>query len=296
MPVSSLAGVSSDEFGNTSTNSHHQNHHSDPHSLPAVCAQVHQRLGAFLASEPRNQRLRGVQEQSRLSLRIIEEALDRYRRTLTAKRSSLDELSFSYNGGKDCLVLLILYLSALHKHTTTRKPSVQPIGTDTPVAPRTLPDTLPSVYIVSPHPFPEVDTFVDDSVQAYHLSLARYSKPMREAFSDYLADHPPIRAIFVGTRRTDPHGAELQYFDPTDRGWPSFMRIHPVIDWHYAEVWAFLKELDIPYCGLYDLGYTSLGGTTDTHPNPALKQGADGGFRPAYELEQDEEERLGRDR
>lgn len=119
---------------------------------------------------------------------------------------------------------------------------------------------------------------------------------MRDAFSDYLSDHPNIRAIFVGTRRTDPHGANLKYFDPTDRGWPSFMRIHPVIDWHYAEVWAFIKELDIPYCGLYDLGYTSLGGTTDTHPNPALKTGIDGKFRPAYELVQDEEERLGRDR
>lgn len=192
-------------------------------------------------------------------------------------------------------MLLILYLSALHKRATSRKTSPQPIGTDTAPAPRTLPRTLPSVYIISPHPFPEVDEFVDDSVHTYHLSLARYAKPMREAFEDYLSDHPPIKAIFVGTRRTDPHGANLKYFDPTDGGWPSFMRIHPVIDWHYAEVWAFIKELNIPYCELYDLGYTSLGGTTDTHPNPALKGGEEGSFRPAYELEQDEEERLGRD-
>jgi FAD synthetase len=161
--------------------------------------------------------------------------------------------------------------------------------------PRPLPNTLPSVYIISPHPFPEVDDFVNVSENTYHLSLARYAKPMREAFEDYLSDHPPIKAIFVGTRRTDPHGAKLKFFDPTDGGWPSFMRIHPVIDWHYAEVWAFIKELDIPYCQLYDLGYTSLGGTTDTYPNPALKGNKEGTFRPAYELEQDEEERLGRD-
>ena len=85
------------------------------------------------------------------------------------------------------------------------------------------------------------------------------------------------------------------------------MRIHPVIDWHYAEIWAFIRHLGIPYCGLYDLGYTSLGGTTDTHPNPALRKGDGFGggeeevegkerFRPAYELVEDEEERLGRDR
>ena len=61
--------------------------------------------------------------------------------------------------------------------------------------------------------------------------------------------------------------------------------------------------MEIPYCSLYDRGYTSLGGTTDTHPNPTLKAGDDGKeaetngqtFRPAYELVEDNEERLGRD-
>jgi FAD synthetase len=131
---------------------------------------------------------------------------------------------------------------------------------------------------------------------------------MREAFTDYLHSHPDIKAIFVGTRRTDPHGKYLTHFDKTDRGWPEFMRIHPVIDWHYAEIWTFILELGLEYCTLYDLGYTSLGGTTDTHPNPALavKEDGDAGemgrwvgegkFRPAYELVEDGEERLGRDR
>ena len=58
----------------------------------------------------------------------------------------------------------------------------------------------------------------------------------------------------------------------------------------------FLRHLEIPYCELYDKGYTSLGGTTDTHPNPALRIEGSDLFRPAYELEGDEEERLGRDR
>lgn len=45
------------------------------------------------------------------------------------------------------------------------------------------------------------------------------------------------------------------------------------------------------------MGYTSLGGTTDTHPNPALRaEGGEGnGYRPAHELVEDDEERLGRD-
>lgn len=59
----------------------------------------------------------------------------------------------------------------------------------------------------------------------------------------------------------------------------------------------FIRALDIPYCPLYDKGYTSLGGTDDTHPNPVLKSGDEeksDHFRPAYELIEDHEERLGR--
>jgi FAD synthetase len=133
---------------------------------------------------------------------------------------SFDEISLSYNGGKDCLVLLILFLCALASR------------------PSQLPSSLQSVYIISPHPFAEVDSFVNECVSAYHLDLARYDLPMKASFRKYLEDKPSVKAIFVGTRRTDPHGALLTNFDPTDNGWPPFMRIHPVIDWRYAEIWA----------------------------------------------------------
>lgn len=202
---------------------------------------------------------------------------------LIALIHSLEALSFSYNGGKDCLVLLILYLAALHTHATTSHTA--------------LPATLESVYIVSPNPFPAVTTFVEKTAKEYYLSLTRYTQPMRDSFASYLQDHPHIKAIFVGTRRTDPHGAKLTHFDPTDHGWPAFVRIHPVIDWHYADIWGFLREVGVEYCELYDQGYTSLGGTDDTHPNPALHvPGKEGVFRAAWELVEDDEERLGRDR
>jgi FAD synthetase len=61
---------------------------------------------------------------------------------------------------------------------------------------------------------------------------------MKQAFEVYLGEHKRVKAILVGTRRTDPHGQSLTHFDETDSGWPAFMRVHPVIDWHYAEIWA----------------------------------------------------------
>jgi FAD synthetase len=141
---------------------------------------------------------------------------------------SLPELSLAYNGGKDCLVLLILYLCALHTRglTKTADPSSH------------IETAVQCVYIQDTHPFAEVEEFVARSIKTYSLSLLEYAKPMKAAFADYLRDTPSVKAILVGTRRTDPHGEHLKHFDPTDQGWPEFVRIHPVIDWHYVDVWT----------------------------------------------------------
>ena len=39
-----------------------------------------------------------------------------------------------------------------------------------------------------------------------------------------------------------------------DKGWAAFMRIHPIIDWNYEQVWKFLKDFKMSYCHLYDKG------------------------------------------
>lgn len=184
---------------------------------------------------------------------------------------SIEELSVSYNGGKDCLVLLVLILACLPRHFepapaaalappsssssphngTAHAHSQPPPNTPLSATPRAttpspFPTTLQSVYIVSPHPFAEVDAFVDASTAKFHLDLCRYSLPMREALDAYLTEKPRLKAVFVGTRRTDPHGAKLKHFDPTDEGWPAFVRVHPVIDWHYTEIWAVSVFLRVP--------------------------------------------------
>ncbi|KAF2423685.1 adenine nucleotide alpha hydrolases-like protein [Tothia fuscella] len=266
---------------------------SDPISLPELCERVHGRVTTFLDEDVEGiEYLASVQRQIRISLGVIGEAFEKY---------SLPERSLAYNGGKDCLVLLILYLCALHTHTHTLKNHPPTTTTTTSSTPTSI-SPIQTVYIVSSHPFPEVEDFVRTSSATCSLSLSRYAKGMKEAFTDYLHDFPDVKAIFVGTRRTDPHGEHLTHFDQTDGGWPDFMRVHPVIDWHYVDIWTFIRHLNIPYCPLYDMGYTSLGGTTDTHRNPVLRRQSlsESGtpkveFRPAYELVEDEEERLGRD-
>ncbi|KAI9679410.1 MAG: 3'-phosphoadenosine 5'-phosphosulfate sulfotransferase [Caeruleum heppii] len=251
---------------------------SDSASLRRLCADWHRRLDAFLNEDLADERLQTVQKQTRISLAVIKDALQRY---------DLPDIALSYNGGKDCLVLLILFLAALASLPNDHL----------------LPPLIQSVYIIPPNAFPEIDAFVTTSSKTYHLDVERSTLPMKEAFARYLQERPKVKAIFVGTRRTDPHGEFLTHSDRTDGGWPDFMRVHPVIDWHYVEIWSFIRHFNIPYCPLYDRGYTSLGATTDTHPNPALRKNdaettgttEKDMFRPAYELVEDEEERLGRD-
>ena len=289
--------------GNNNTETSNSPHEAIP-SLPIVIERIHTRVQAFLAeTHPPDSLLASVQQQTRTSLEVVAKAVQEYK---------LSGLSLSYNGGKDCLVLLILFLAGLHPYsshldsahnsesnTNVNADSNQSQGSEHVSSTH----DIPAIYALPPDPFPAVEEFVLSSAKAYHLSITKYTTEpphttLRSSFEDYLSLHPNVRGIFVGTRRTDPHGAKLTHFDRTDGGWPDFIRIHPVIDWHYAEILAFIRHLDLRYCTLYDMGYTSLGGTSDTLPNPRLKkeggeQGSEG-YLPAYELMQDMEERLGR--
>ena len=122
-----------------------------------------------------------------------------------------------------------------------------------------------------------------------------------------------MKAILMGTRGDDPHGKWVQDFSRTDvdKGWPDFMRVNPILTWSYVDVWNFIRRLQLPYCILYDRGYTSLGSRSSTVPNPDLKnidrsvtlsrkktkyEFSNGKvtYKPAYMLDIGEKERSGR--
>lgn len=139
-----------------------------------------------------------------------------------------------------------------------------------------------AIYITAPAPFPSVEAFVDDCSAEYGLDLVRIGGGMKDALSKYLAPGSAgagVEGVLVGTRRGDPHGgafraaraaasssamtdsfplpsppAELSLFQKTDPSWPQFMRIHPILDWSYTDIWDYLRLHDVPWCDLYDEG------------------------------------------
>lgn len=130
---------------------------------------------------------------------------------------------------------------------------------------------------------------------------------MKKAFADFIAttDASDL-CILVGVRKTDPYCSKksvvlcllsflghLQEVNYTDNGWPKFLRIHPILNWSYDDIWEYIDYYQIPYCSLYDRGYTSIGSISRTIPNPKLLK-ADGSYGYARELHDEAFERSGR--
>ncbi|CAH2010899.1 unnamed protein product [Acanthoscelides obtectus] len=86
----------------------------------------------------------------------------------------------------------------------------------------------------------------------------------------------------------------------TDPDWPRIMRVSPLLDWHYSDIWDYLLFYKVPYCKLYDYGYTSLGDASSTNKNPALKcvnvKIGRCVYLPAYKLLNESKERIGRNK
>ena len=107
---------------------------------------------------------------------------------------------------------------------------------------------------------------------------------------------PPYPLAFVlGTRRDDPNAGSQGVFAPSSSYMPPFLRCNPIIDWDYGDVWEFLRHPDlrgeVPYCSLYDRGYTSLGKTMG---GGAGESGGGESYWPAYMLKDWSLERAGR--
>ncbi|KAI0566816.1 FAD synthetase [Gracilaria domingensis] len=190
-------------------------------------------------------------------------------------------IAVAFNGGKDATVVMHLARAALANWC-------QKNGTYA---------ELHCLYMCASQEeqFSEVNSFIREQVSAYKLSAVEVQLGIKEGIFEFVKDRTNMCAFVLGTRRSDPHGSTMEHFEPSSKGWPPFMRVNPILTWRYHEVWEFLRQFRLPYCCLYDRGYTSLGSVATTKPNPALKNDdSERGYQPAWMLEDESLERAGR--
>ncbi|KZC11319.1 FAD synthase [Dufourea novaeangliae] len=184
-----------------------------------------------------------------------------------------EDIFISFNGGKDCTVVLHL-AAAIAKL-------------------RNMPSLL-CLYVTADS-FPEVDSFVEKAAQYYNLELIRKERPIIAALSALVEERKNLKASLMGMRKGDPGSENVKPFTQTDPGWPNIIRVNPILNWTYEQVWSFLLKHNVPYCSLYDQGYTSLGSKSTTLPNPRLKNpNNSSSYLPAYTLVDESTERQGR--
>ncbi|GBP46921.1 FAD synthase [Eumeta japonica] len=120
---------------------------------------------------------------------------------------------------------------------------------------------------------------------------------MKYALERILNGDKRLKASFMGTRKVDPHGADLNFMQETDANWPRLMRVSPLLNWSYHQIWSYIHARKVPYCQLYDKGYTSIGSILNTRPNPALVYTDSSNrisYLPAWKLKDPSQERAGR--
>lgn len=212
------------------------------------------------------------------AMNVIERALALY---------SIEEVAFSFNGGKDSTVLLHLLRAGYFLHKGEQSCSNGNLS-NFPIR---------TIYFESNSAFPEINSFTYDIASKYVLQLDIIRSDFKSGL-ETLLNAKPIRAIFLGVRIGDPTAVGQEQFSPSSPGWPPFMRVNPILDWSYRDVWAFILTCKVQYCSLYDQGYTSIGSIHDTVPNALLcisdSFNNKEKFKPAYMLSDGRLERAGR--
>ena len=201
------------------------------------------------------------------------------------------QISFSFNGGKDSTVVLHLIRMALAEQTNFNNKKDNESNSTSSVKLQSNSDKINSFYFKNDECFEEELEFIDNTIKSYSLNLQFFNCPFKEGLVK-LTNDDSIKVIVMGTRRSDPHGEHLERLSPSSPGWPNFLRLNPCLDWKYNDIWDFLRLFNAPYCTLYDQGYTSVGGKSNTVRNEELKID-ENSYKPAYMLVNEKTERDG---
>ena len=154
---------------------------------------------------------------------------------------------------------------------------------------RILPD-IPVMLIDTGYLFPETYNFVDELKERLDLNLKIYGPQLSPAWQEARLGRLWEQGVegierYNDINKVQPmrHGLEEleagTWFSGPRRGqsssrssmsvvqtkWERF-KVHPIVDWHNREVYAYLKQYNLPYHPLWEQGYVSVGDVHTTRP------------------------------
>ncbi|MGQ9629099.1 MAG: phosphoadenylyl-sulfate reductase [bacterium] len=92
-----------------------------------------------------------------------------------------------------------------------------------------------------------------ESVELRHLCCeVRKIEPLKRALSG-------LSAWICGLRREQAVTREGVRKVEIDESHGSIVKVNPLADWTSSDVWAYIRENDVPYNSLHDRGYPSIG-------------------------------------
>jgi thioredoxin-dependent adenylylsulfate APS reductase len=116
------------------------------------------------------------------------------------------------------------------------------------------------VEVVTPDP-----DDLRDLVARHGTNLFRQSPELRRLCCDVRKSRPLTRALrgydawVTGMRRDQTRVRSQISVVAADPDNASLTKIAPLASWSSNQVWAYVREHDVPYHSLYDHGYTSIG-------------------------------------
>lgn len=158
----------------------------------------------------------------------------------------LNEICLSFNGGKDCTIVLYLLKCFIIKNLDLFKAA----NNADQLAIKTL-------YIRPSAEFEEVNKFIQFSSKYFNLNLIKYeSDNIKQSLVHFKTSEAgkEVKVIFMGQRASDPNRNIRKPIQETDHGWPKFVLSNPLFNWSYKQVWSFILDNNVPYCSLYNNG------------------------------------------
>ena len=170
------------------------------------------------------------------------EILNRFKHVSNFIRYKAEDVFLSFNGGKDCTVVLHLVATFARLRNL-----------DLPMCLYVSGDAFPEVrlqylksdiylnykvqiIVTDEESILQVEEFVRSAAVYYGFELIYREGPIRDALAAVLEQRPNLKACLLGTRKGDPGAHSLERFTLTDPGWPKLMRVCPILHWSYSQV------------------------------------------------------------